>query len=195
MSHCFSSENLTVSRMGTASWICRGSVLVSERDISVVSRHWKSFLLDWNVWSCIWVKLQVEGQGWPTPNPCRPLENLLKKTLEQKACRDGENSAETQEKGSASVFSGFSVTVWKTTLDRNLEKKGLIWPAGYLVYHERKPRNNSWREPWGRNCSRDHRRILFTVLLLTACSACFVTAPGTICPGVAPPTVGWGLPH
>lgn len=129
----------------------------------MVSGHWKSFLLDWNAWSCIWVKLQVEGQGWPTP--MQIFRESAEKTLEQKACRDGENSAETQEKGSASVFSGFSVTVWKTMLDRNLEKKRLIWPAGYLVHHERKPRNNSRQEPWGRNCSRDRRRILFTVLL------------------------------
>lgn len=39
----------------------------------------------------------------------------------------------------ASVFIGFSVTVVRTMLDRNL-KKGFIWPAGYLVHHERKPR-------------------------------------------------------
>lgn len=107
-------------------------------------RHWKSFLLDWNVWSCIWVKLQVEGQGWSTLNPCRPLENLLKKKKNTRTkglwgCR---KSGRKTGKGRLRVSSLASVTVVRTVLSRNL-KKGLIWPTGYLVHlvhHERKPR-------------------------------------------------------
>jgi hypothetical protein len=36
---------------------------------------------------------------------------------------------------------------------------------------------------------------LLTGLLLVACSACFLIEPRTTSPGMAPPTMGWALPH
>jgi hypothetical protein len=37
--------------------------------------------------------------------------------------------------------------------------------------------------------------VLLTGLLLTVCSACFLIKPRTTSPGMAPPTIGWALPH
>ena len=38
-------------------------------------------------------------------------------------------------------------------------------------------------------------RVLLTDLLLMACTACFLKEPRTTSPGMAPPKVGWALPH
>jgi hypothetical protein len=37
--------------------------------------------------------------------------------------------------------------------------------------------------------------VLLTGLLPMACSACFLIEPRTTSPGLAPPTMGWALPH
>jgi hypothetical protein len=37
--------------------------------------------------------------------------------------------------------------------------------------------------------------MLFTVSLPLACSACFLIELRTTSPGMAPPTLGWALPH
>lgn len=46
------------------------------------------------------------------------------------------------------------------------------------------------QEPWGRNWPRTWRDAC-----LLPCSACFLIEPGTTCPGMVPPTVGWAFPH
>jgi hypothetical protein len=47
----------------------------------------------------------------------------------------------------------------------------------------------------GRRWCRGHGGILLNGLFLMACSACFLIEPRTTCPGMAPPTMGWALPH
>lgn len=98
--------------MGTASWICRGSVLVSGRDRRIGG---KRTLKELPVGlECVVLHLsEAAGRrsGLTNSQSMQTFRESAEKTLEQKACRDGENSAETQEKGSASGFSGFSVTV------------------------------------------------------------------------------------
>ena len=48
---------------------------------------------------------------------------------------------------------------------------------------------------WGRSWYRGRGGVLFTDLLIMACSACFLTEPRTTSPGMAPPAMGWTLPH
>lgn len=54
---------------------------------------------------------------------------------------------------------------------------------------------NSRQEPRGRDWNRDHRGVFCTELLPKACSVFFLTQPKTTCPGLAPYSVGWALPH
>ena len=50
-------------------------------------------------------------------------------------------------------------------------------------------------EPGDRSWCRIHRGVLLTGLLPVACSACFLIELRTTSPGLAPPTMGWALPH
>jgi len=49
--------------------------------------------------------------------------------------------------------------------------------------------------PGGRSWRRDHGGVLLTSLLPMANSVYFLTECRTTCPKVAPPTMGWALPH
>ena len=68
--------------------------------------------------------------------------------------------------------------------------KGYISLNSQVILHHwgkssRNSRQEVMQKPWRNSVS---------CLLPIACSACFLLAPRTTCPGVATPTVGWALP-
>jgi hypothetical protein len=69
----------------------------------------------------------------------------------------------------------------------NLGKTRFTWLA--YPFREAKARTSARWEHGGRSWCRDHRGVLLMGLLLVAFSACFLTAPRTTSPGVAPLTV------
>jgi len=54
---------------------------------------------------------------------------------------------------------------------------------------------HSGQELGSRSWCRGHGGMLLTGLLPLACSAYFLIEPRTTSPGMAPPTMGWTLPH
>jgi hypothetical protein len=79
----------------------------------------------------------------------------------------------------------------------NSERKGLIWLT--LPHHCSlsgvRTGTHTGQESGGRCWCRGHGGVLLTGLLPTACSVCFLIERRTTSPGMAPPTMGWALPH
>jgi hypothetical protein len=56
-------------------------------------------------------------------------------------------------------------------------------------------RNSNRAGTWRQELMQRPWRVLLTGFLPLACSACFLIEPRTTSPWMAPPTMGWILPH
>ena len=74
-----------------------------------------------------------------------------------------------------------------------LGREELIWLT--LSMKEASTGTQRRQEPGGRSWCRSHGGLLLPGLLSMACSACLLIEPRTTSPGMAPPTMGWALPH
>lgn len=89
------------------------------------------------------------------------------------------------------VSSLLSVAVINTMAESNLEMEGFI--SSYcLSSFMKKSQGRSSRLESG---IRSHGGMLLSGLLLRTGSPCLFVDPKTTCPRVAPPIVGWVLPH
>jgi hypothetical protein len=66
-----------------------------------------------------------------------------------------------------------------------------------LFHHWQKLRWDRWsgQEPGSRAWYKGHGSVLFTLLIMIACSACFLIVPRTISLGMAPPIMNLALLH
>jgi hypothetical protein len=85
---------------------------------------------------------------------------------------------------------------WNTMTKNNLRKSySVILPGHSSSLREVRAGTQARQGPRDRSSNRGHRVILLTGLFFIACLVCFLIEPRTTSLGVAPPTVGWTLPH
>jgi hypothetical protein len=97
------------------------------------------------------------------------------------------------------VLVRITTAVMKHHDQSKLGRKGVFGLHRYtatslFILHRSQDRNSNRVGTWG-ELMQKLWRLLLTGLLLMTCSACFLIEPMTASPGMAPPTMGWALPH
>ena len=84
-----------------------------------------------------------------------------------------------------------------TIIKASQGEKGLFASLSLLILKEVRTGTQTGHEfkPGGRSWCRGHGEVLLTGLLYITRSAWLLIEPRTLSPGMAPPTVGWALPH
>lgn len=90
------------------------------------------------------------------------------------------------------VFVRVSIAAAKSTTKASLGGKGLAYTSTSLVIIKGSQDMNSKQS---RDLEARAGEVLFTVVLLMACSACFLIGPSTSSPEITPPTMDCALSH